>query len=60
MNIRNRFSSQVWITIWHYLKQPLFDPETHIILNPLKFAQLEKIQFLERCWDLDHPLSTHG
>nr|WP_236556854.1 hypothetical protein [Calothrix sp. PCC 7507] len=36
--------------LWHYLKQPLFNPYTKFVVNPHRFASIWRIQLLERCW----------
>ncbi len=59
MNTRNHKISHFWITVWDYLKQPLFDTDKPLVLNPFKFQQYENVQFLERCWELDNPLKKH-
>lgn len=37
-----------------YLKQPLFNPDTPLCLNPFAFIKHERMQFLERCYQLDY------
>jgi hypothetical protein len=45
-----------WAALWCYLNQPLFEQNTRVFLNPLKFDYPYKIQHLERCWVLDYDL----
>ena len=35
--------------LWQYLKQPLFEVEHPVILNPVRYWQAYKIQYLKRC-----------
>jgi hypothetical protein len=34
---------------WDYLKQPLFDPNHPLLLNPMRFWLRYQLEFLERC-----------
>lgn len=42
--------------LWHYLNQPIFSPTVKLILNPVRFGKVYRIQYLERCWyrDCEH------
>lgn len=40
--------------IWEFLNQPLFDPETALILNPSDFWQHYRVILLERCWSITY------
>ncbi|MEL6384782.1 MAG: hypothetical protein AAFQ89_20445 [Cyanobacteria bacterium J06626_18] len=49
--------------LWHYLKQPLWDKDNPIILNPLAYWRCYKVwyldrcrdnAFLEQCWDVNY------
>lgn len=57
MNTQQQFPNRLLILIWHYLNQPLFDPKTPFIWNPHKFIQNDRVRSLERCWQLDYPLT---
>lgn len=37
-----------------YLKQPIFSPQQPICWNPLTFIRNERMQLLERCYQLDY------
>ncbi len=43
---------------WHlfeaYLKQPVFNPKKPIDWNPFTFIRNERMQLLERCYQLDY------
>lgn len=39
--------------LWLYLRQPLFDKEKKLVLNPKKFWRLYQIQLLEHCFNLE-------
>ena len=51
MNIKQ---SVFWRLATAYFKQPIFDPEKPICLNPFTFRRNEQIQFLERCYQLNY------
>lgn len=36
--------------LWKYLNQPVFDPQSPLVLNPNQFWQRHQIEYLERCW----------
>lgn len=40
-------------SLWRFLNQPLFDPCHPLTLNPRKFARLNKLEYLSKCWSLD-------
>lgn len=53
-------TSYFWLVLWHYLNQPLFNKNKRLILNPFKFDQAEKVQFLEHCWKLNYSTKKHN
>jgi hypothetical protein len=46
-------SENLKFPIWTYLSQPLFDGQHKLILNPLRFWYLYRVEFLEHCLRLE-------
>ncbi|MFM7449419.1 MAG: hypothetical protein ACKO24_12575 [Leptolyngbyaceae cyanobacterium] len=38
-----------YLPLLEYLKQPLFDPQHKLILNPRRFWYFQNVAWLERC-----------
>jgi len=53
-----KYKSNFWIIAEAYFKQPVFDQNTPISFNPLKFSKDYRIGLLERCWQLDYEIET--
>ena len=45
--------------LWQYLNQPLFKPNSRVILNPLKFFLPYRIRLLESCWVRDYEIEKN-
>jgi len=43
-----------WSLVAAYFKQPVFNPQKPTCLNPFTFIKDERMQFLERCYQLDY------
>jgi hypothetical protein len=43
-------NTKIKFPLWEYLNQSLFKRNTHLILNPRRFAFVWRTQLLERCW----------
>jgi hypothetical protein len=41
--------SKLPFPIWEFLNQPLFQADSKVILNPIRFCYLHRVRLLERC-----------
>lgn len=41
---------KVRFPLWKFLNQPVFNPQSPLVLNPRRFWQLYQLDHLERCW----------
>ncbi|MEL6775839.1 MAG: hypothetical protein AAFO06_01175 [Cyanobacteria bacterium J06597_16] len=45
--------------LWQYLCQPIGQPDRKLIVNPVKFWHLKKVNFIERCWVISYTPEKH-
>jgi len=50
--------SGFWQMTKAYFNQPLFIQKKPVYLNPFKFRQDYRVQFLERCWQRDYKIEA--
>jgi hypothetical protein len=51
---QNRMFEKVYTVkfpLWQFLRQPIADPESKLILNPALFQKRYQVELLERCWE---------
>ncbi len=46
-------NSSDWFPLRAFLNQPVFSRKSKLVLNPARFWQLYRVQYLERCWHKD-------
>ncbi|MGB3299167.1 MAG: hypothetical protein WBA76_12925 [Phormidesmis sp.] len=36
--------------LWQYLCQPIGQSDRQLIVSPMRFWRIQKVQYIERCW----------
>ncbi|MBD1911154.1 MULTISPECIES: hypothetical protein [unclassified Leptolyngbya] len=39
----------LFVPLWHFLNQPVFDERSPLILDPRRFWYFYRVRYLERC-----------
>jgi hypothetical protein len=42
---------KIQFPLWQFLNQPVFNPQSPLVLNPARFWQRYQLEHLERCWN---------